>query len=263
MILSALKKYMQVLFEYKEETKGIAGYQWTVWLEKILLWKINRIGPRLTLLTEWKICSHYWIIAPTLRSSLGSIRKENVKKTQANPPVVRQIHPKWYCEVIQIVNPPVCWARPWDAQYNQVPTPTFNEGRGVKWLILGPRWYIICWSWYLCCNKGELPTSMHDELENKDNYYCSVPHKEWYDLMSTMGAKDNRKRDESQTKILAASRSSPDNYYTDTSTRVFYMNESRTGFLPSHKHQGHKNPNHSGSQCCCMLCKKAVMHGRK
>ena len=61
---------------------------------------------------------------------------------------------------------------------------------------------------------------MQDELENKDNYYCSVPHKEWYDHMSTMDTKDNRKQAEFQIKILASSQASTANYDSDAPARI-------------------------------------------
>ena len=46
--------------------------------------------------------------------------------------------------------------------------------------------YDIC-----VATKDGLPTSMQDELDYKYNYYCSVPHQEWYDLLSTTEAKEN------------------------------------------------------------------------
>ena len=43
--------------------------------------------------------------------------------------------------------------------------------------------------------RGRLSTYMQDELEDKDKDYRSVPHEEWCDILYTMQAKDNRKRD--------------------------------------------------------------------
>ena len=57
-------------------------------------------------------------------------------------------------------------------------------------------------------------------MEYKCNDYRSLYHEEWCDLMSTMEAKDDIKRDAVQIKILAASKSAPDNSDSDTSEKV-------------------------------------------
>ena len=44
---------------------------------------------------------------------------------------------------------------------------------------------------------------MLDEMEDKDKYYWSMPHKYWCDLMSTMEGKYNRKRDMAQKSMDA------------------------------------------------------------
>ena len=76
---------------------------------------------------------------------------------------------------------------------------------------------------------------MQDELEEKSWYYCSVPHKDWSDLLYTMEAKDNRKRATYEIKILAASKAAPANYDSDMSARVPHKKKEMNGVLPAHK----------------------------
>ena len=111
--------------------------------------------------------------------------------------------------------------------------------------------------------KDGLPTSMQDEIEDKDKDYHSFPHKEWCDLLSTMEAKDNRKRTTDQIKILAASKAVPANYFSNVSAKVTLKNKASTCAIHTRKQQGKKNPNHKGSQRYCVLCKKTGMPERK
>ena len=90
---------------------------------------------------------------------------------------------------------------------------------------------------------------MKDELDDKGKDYCSIPHEENFHLLSTMEAKDNRKRAAAQIKILAASKSAPANYDRDTSSRMTRNNKSRTDVLPDLRHKVKNNPKHSGYQC--------------
>ena len=52
--------------------------------------------------------------------------------------------------------------------------------------------------------KDGLPESMHNDMEDKDNDYNSLKYEEWYDLLSTLEAKYNRKISAYQIKILAS-----------------------------------------------------------
>ena len=79
---------------------------------------------------------------------------------------------------------------------------------------------------------------MQDELDYKYNYYCSVPHQEWYDLLSTTEAKENIKRAATHIKILAASKAAPAHSDSDASTKVPRKNKARTIFLPARKQKG-------------------------
>ena len=56
-----------------------------------------------------------------------------------------------------------------------------------------------------------LPTSIQDEINDKIQEYFSITHKEWCDLLSTVEAKDNRKRAAAQIKRLAAYKAEPEN----------------------------------------------------
>ena len=89
---------------------------------------------------------------------------------------------------------------------------------------------------------------MHDEMENKDKGYLSLSHKEWYDLMSTMEVKDNRKRAAYQIKILAAQKVVLVDYDINTIPRVTHKKKAGAGVLLDRNQQGKKTPKHKGYQ---------------
>ena len=74
-----------------------------------------------------------------------------------------------------------------------------------------------------------------------------MPHKKWCELLSTIEAKDNRKRAEDQIKNIAASKAHPPNYDSNSSLRVPLNNKDRTGSLSARKHHGKNTPKNIGS----------------
>ena len=86
-----------------------------------------------------------------------------------------------------------------------------------------------------------------------------MPHEEWYDLLSTMEAKCNRKISADQIKRLAASKSAPANSDIYAPARGTRKKKARNGVVTVHKNQGKKFLKHSGAQLYCVLYKKSVM----
>ena len=74
-----------------------------------------------------------------------------------------------------------------------------------------------------------------------------------------MEAKDNRKGSASQIKRLEASKIAPTNYDRDKYAMVPLKNKSKTSVLLARRKKVKKTPKHSGTQCYCVLCKKAGM----
>ena len=54
--------------------------------------------------------------------------------------------------------------------------------------------------------KGELPSSMQYELEDNQEDYRYLYHKDWCDLLSTIEVKENRKRAAIQIKRIITSK---------------------------------------------------------
>ena len=79
---------------------------------------------------------------------------------------------------------------------------------------------------------------MQDEHEDIYEDYNAVPHKVYCALLSTVEAKDNRKRSPAQIKRLAASKAATENYDSDTYERVMRKKQARNGVLPALKNQG-------------------------
>ena len=98
---------------------------------------------------------------------------------------------------------------------------------------------------------------MQDELEDKHEDYCYTLHKEWYDLLSTMEVKDNRKMAAAHIKSLSPSKESHINYDIGNSVKMPRRKKARTGVLPIHKQHGKKTPKHHGSQRYYLIWKKA------
>ena len=60
-------------------------------------------------------------------------------------------------------------------------------------------------------------------------------HRQWYKLLYTMEANDNKNRDVDQIKILAASKAVPSNSDRNTYAMVLRKKKSSTGILHSRK----------------------------
>ena len=75
--------------------------------------------------------------------------------------------------------------------------------------------------------------------------------------MSTIEAKYNRKRAESQIKILSYSKAAPASSNNDTSARETHKKKARTSILPDYNHQSKRTPKHSGVHCYYIMCKKS------
>ena len=89
---------------------------------------------------------------------------------------------------------------------------------------------------------------MKDVLEDNHGDYCSIPHEEWCDLLSTMEVKDNKKRAADQIKRLATSKAAPINSKRDGYTRVPRKKKARAGVLPIRKQHGKRTSKHHGAQ---------------
>ena len=103
---------------------------------------------------------------------------------------------------------------------------------------------------------------MQDELEDKQEDYCSLDHDDWCDIMSTIKVKDNRKRAATQINRIATSKAA---YYSDSdeSIRVPRKKKANTGVINNHKQEGKKTPKYHSTQRYCVLCKKAGMPEQK
>ena len=75
-------------------------------------------------------------------------------------------------------------------------------------------------------------------MEDKNEYYCSILHEDWCDLLSTMEVKNNKKRAVAQINRLATSKVAPVNYDTYDSIMLPIKKKARTGALPSCKNHG-------------------------
>ena len=93
------------------------------------------------------------------------------------------------------------------------------------------------------------------EMNVNNQYYNYFPHEEWCGFLSTLEAKDNRKSDAAQIKIL-------DNYKfvldddSNTNPKVPYKNKDRNDIMLAWS-QNKNALNHEGIQWYCMLCKKS------
>ena len=96
---------------------------------------------------------------------------------------------------------------------------------------------------------------MQDELEYIHEYYRSVLHKEWCDLLSTIEVKGTIKRDTTQIKRLETSKaeSNSDRYEYIKVQRKKII---RTCALPNFKQKGEMTPNDHVVQHFCVFCKK-------
>ena len=86
--------------------------------------------------------------------------------------------------------------------YRYLPTPS-KKGDMVdqaKWRVQ----YCDFTEYEICvATKDSVPTSMQDDMENKDAGFCYLPHKEWCDILSSLEAKDNIKRAAAPMNIIA------------------------------------------------------------
>ena len=83
--------------------------------------------------------------------------------------------------------------------------------------------------------KDGLPTSMKDALEDNSEEYFHVPHKEWWDLLSTMKLKCNSRIYAAQIKRLSTSKAVPVNYESDESIKLPRKKKKITGVLLARK----------------------------
>ena len=109
--------------------------------------------------------------------------------------------------------------------------------------------------------KDRLPKSMQDELDDHPENYCSLTYEYWWDLLSTIEFKDERKRAAAQIKNIASARASSFSDSSD-SERISRKKKARTGVLRSNKpwKKAHK---HHSIQRYCVLCKKEGMPEQK
>ena len=70
-------------------------------------------------------------------------------------------------------------------------------------------------------------------MEDKYKGYSFFLHKEWFDLLSTIDAKDNRNRVADQIKIISASKAASDNSDSNKSAKVPQKKNESTGVLPA------------------------------
>ena len=116
---------------------------------------------------------------------------------------------------------------------------------------------------YICVAiKDRLSSSMQDELEDNQEYYRSLAHDNWCDLLSTINVKDNRKMSETQIKSIETS-SAASNSDIHESVRLTCKKMVRTGVLPKRKQQEKKTTKYHVIHCYLALCKKAGMPERK
>ena len=101
---------------------------------------------------------------------------------------------------------------------------------------------------------------MQYELYDNQDYYHSLTHEDWCDLLSKIEVKDDRKRAATQIKKIASSRvaSLSDR---NRSVNILSKNKARLGdsVLCSNKGPNSKAPKHHGIQRHCVICKKAGM----
>ena len=92
-----------------------------------------------------------------------------------------------------------------------------------------------------------LQTFMQDEIRYKDIDCCSLPHKEWCELLSTLEYKVNSKRASAQIKILYIQKAVAIDFDSKSIPKVPHRKKYRTGMSMSCKHNNNgKNPNHGG-----------------
>ena len=93
-------------------------------------------------------------------------------------------------------------------------------------------------------------------MDDKYKDYHSLTQEEWWGLLHTLAAKDNRTRAEAQIKILPTHMFVMD-YDSGMSLRFPCKNNYRTGILASHKPKNNNTPKHKGTLFYCMMFKKA------
>ena len=124
------------------------------------------------------------------------------------------------------------------------------------------------------CNKGlyeneiripikeRLSSFIQDGLEDNEEEYIYLDHKDWCDLLSTIEVKDNRKINATQIKRLATS-TETSNYDSHESIMVKRKKRVSTSVITSRKQQGEKTPKYHGIHRYCALFKKEVIHKQK
>ena len=91
-------------------------------------------------------------------------------------------------------------------------------------------------------------------MDVRDVDFCSLPHKEMCDLLSTLEDKDNRKRSAAQIKRLDTQKVLVVDVGSDATTKVPHKKKTRTGVFPSHNQKNKsKTPNYGGINHYLML----------
>ena len=101
---------------------------------------------------------------------------------------------------------------------------------------------------------------MQDEFGNNQEDYCYLTHEYWCEILSIIEVKDNRKMSATQIKKIASARADSHSD-SDKPISVPRNKKSRTGALSNNTNR--KAPKHCGTQCHCMLLKKAGFPERK
>ena len=102
--------------------------------------------------------------------------------------------------------------------------------------------------------KDGLPTFIQDEIYDKDADFCYLPHKKWCGLLSTLYAKDNRKRAADKINILSRQKVLVVYFDIDAIPKVLCKNKYSTGVLPSQKQFNESNtPKHGVIQRYYMM----------
>ena len=106
-----------------------------------------------------------------------------------------------------------------------------------------------------------LPKSMRNELDDHPEDYCLITYEYWYDLLSTIEVKYERKRAASHIKKIASARSASLSD-SDESLSIPRRKKSKTGVSNYHNNPRRGHNRHRGTHSYCVLCKKSGMPER-
>ena len=103
---------------------------------------------------------------------------------------------------------------------------------------------------------------MRDELDDHPEEYFSLNYEYWWDLLSKIEVKDERKRAAVHIKKIASERAASISN-SAKSVNIPKRKKDKTGVLSSNKSIRRANDRHHGAQRYCVLCKKVGMPERK